>query len=186
MKHSSSKVPRGKRSGWSFLLQSLDWNNHCRWFRGQVQSAVENMQHSCLLVLLIAWALHYIIITAKLAKHVGSDILLGKVFYNLSWLQVNPFCWVGGELFQFWETKFFFFCNWKLFIRTELSHLKSSIGEIYWHWYTMKQYNAEFVAYIITTTFIKLKPGMSLLNLLKLAMLQYFIACWQWRLPNIY
>lgn len=24
-------------------LWSLAWNNHCRWFKGQVQSAVENM-----------------------------------------------------------------------------------------------------------------------------------------------
>lgn len=40
MKCSSSKAPRGKHS---FLLWSLAWKKHCRWFKGQVQSAVETM-----------------------------------------------------------------------------------------------------------------------------------------------
>lgn len=53
-KHSSSEVPRGELS---FLLRSLAWRKHRRWFKGQVQPGVENTQHSCVLVLLcIKWS----------------------------------------------------------------------------------------------------------------------------------
>lgn len=40
IKCSSSKIPRGKHSS---LLRSLAWKKYCKWCKGQVQSAVENM-----------------------------------------------------------------------------------------------------------------------------------------------
>lgn len=82
MKCSSSNVPRGKHS---FLLRSLAWKKHCIWFKGQVQSAVETMWHSCLSVLLIAWAHHEVIrvTNANLNQHMDNDILLLCLFFFL-------------------------------------------------------------------------------------------------------